>query len=86
MYTIVKLKERMIKMTNLQRKPQIDNRNFEVIEGGKNRKKPIERLLGAAVLLTGGLVLLLDGDATALLFVSFFALPMIFAKKSVLLK
>lgn len=86
MYTIVKLKERMIKMTNLQRKPQIENRIFEVIEGGKNRKRLIERLLGVAVLVAGGLVLLVDGDATALLFVSFFSLPMIFSKKSVILK
>ena len=44
LYTIVKLEERMIKMTNLQRKTEIRNTNFEVIEGGKNRKKPIERL------------------------------------------
>ena len=73
-------------MTNLQRKTEIRNTNFEVIEGGKNRKKPIERLLGLALLVTGGLILLLDGDATALLFVSFFSLPMIFGKKSVILK
>lgn len=86
LYTIVKLEERMIKMTNLQRKTEIRNTNFEVIEGGKNRKKPIERLLGLALLVTGGLILLLDGDATALLFVSFFSLPMIFGKKSVILK
>ena len=73
-------------MTNLQRKPQIDSTSFKVIEGGKNRKKTIERLLGIALLGTGTAVLLLDGDATALLFVSFFSLPMIFAKKSVLVK
>ena len=76
----------MIKMTNLQRKPEIDNRNFKVIEGGKNRKKPMERLLGLAVLVAGGLVLLIDGDATALVFMGFFALPMIFGRKSVMLK
>lgn len=76
----------MIKMTNLQRKPQIDNRNFKVIEGGKNRKKPVERLLGLALLVAGGLVMLIDGDATALVLVGFFALPMLFGKKSVMLK
>ncbi len=72
-------------MTNAQRKPQIENRNFKVIEGGKSRKKPVERLLGLALLVAGGLVLLLDKDATALVFVSFFALPMIFGKKSVII-
>ncbi len=86
LYTIVKVKERMIKMTNLQTKPQINNKNFKVIEGGKNRKKPLERLLGVALLVASGLVLLLDGDATALVFISFFALPMIFGKKSVIIK
>ena len=76
----------MIKMTNLQRKQQIDNRNFKVIEGGRGRKKPVERLLGLALLVIGSLVLLLDGDATALVFTGFFALPMIFGKKSVIIK
>lgn len=77
----------MIKMTNLQRKPQTENNAaFKVIKGGKNRKKPIERALGALLLGAGTAVLLLDGDATALLFVSFFSLPMIFSKKSVLVK
>ena len=75
-----------MKMTNLQRKQQIDNGNFKVIEGGRNRKKPVERLLGLALLAAGGLVLLLDGDATALVFMGFFALPMVFGRKSVMLK
>ena len=86
LYTILKLKERMIKMTNLQRKAEIENTTFEVIEGGKSRKKPIERLLGLALIAAGVAVMLTDKDATALIFISFFALPMIFSKKSVLMK
>ena len=86
LYTIVKLKERMIKMTNLQRKAEIDNTTFEVIEGGRLRKKPIERLLGLALIVAGIAVTFTDKDATALLFVSLIALPMIFSKKSVIIK
>ncbi len=86
LYTIVKLKERMIKMTNLQRKAEIKNINFEVIEGGRLRKKPLERLLGLALVAAGLAVTVTDGDATALIFVSFIALPMIFSRKSVIIK
>lgn len=86
LYTIVKLKERMIKMTNLQRKAEIKNINFEVIEGGKLCKKPLERLLGLALVAAGLAVTVTDGDATALIFVSFIALPMIFSRKSVIIK
>ena len=86
LYTIVKLKERMIKMTNLQRKAEIEITTFEVIEGGRLRKKPIERFLGAALLLSGIAVMFTEKDATALLFVSMIALPMIFSKKSVIIK
>ena len=86
LYNIVKLKERMIKMTNLQRKAEIETTTFKVIEGGRLRKKPIERLLGLALVAAGIAVTVADKDATALIFVSFIALPMIFSKKSVILK
>ena len=86
LYTIIKLKERMIKMTSVKRKAEIENTNFEVIEGGRLRKKPIERLLGLALVAAGIAVTLTDKDATALIFVSFIALPMIFSKKSVIIK
>lgn len=86
LYTIDKLKERMIKMTNLQRKAEIKNINFEVIEGGRLRKKPLERLLGLALIAAGLAVTVTDRDATALIFVSFIALPMIFSRKSVIIK
>ena len=86
LYTIIRLKERMIKMTSVKRKAEIENTTFEVIEGGKSRKKPIERLLGLALIAAGIAVMVTDRDATALLFVSFIALPMIFSKKSVLMK
>ena len=76
----------MIKMTNLQRKAEIDNTTFKVIEGGRLRKKPIERLLGLSLVLAGIAVTVTDGDATALIFVSLIALPMIFGKKSVIIK
>ena len=76
----------MIKMTNLQRKAEIKNINFEVIEGGRLRKKPLERLLGLALVAAGLAVTVTDGDATALIFVSFIALPMIFSRKSVIIK
>lgn len=73
-------------MTNTQRKVRIEDTTFKVIKGGRNRKKPVERALGALLLVAGTVVLLCERDATALIFMGMIAAPMIFSKNSVMIK